>query len=273
MGALLPILGSIGAAVGYAFIAESHVATGGLSGPLCPRGIEGLLAVDAVVGVALLGSVLLRASQKGDGGRDDPGAAKKWVLQCSVFRFLRMAATLLTPMHVGGFADGAAIPDLVRQVAPGLAAVAGLYDLIVPHEQLWDHRRGLPAALQFAAALGKGMLILDINRMLGFYFVLGGRMVFLGWSGFVLFSYVYSTHFMLRIGRSYTYALMMVSGCAGMAVAGDASDVPLSVSSLAGALSIGVVVYYLLFAQKEDQAAAGKSAAARRPLIATEPKQ
>mmetsp|Transcript_13582 Transcript_13582/g.37972 ORF Transcript_13582/g.37972 Transcript_13582/m.37972 type:complete len:167 (-) Transcript_13582:183-683(-) len=161
-----------------------------------------------------------------------------------------MAATLLTPCVLGGATADAGVPDVLVKAAPGVVALVGLYDLVVAHETLWQRRNMLPAYWHFSPALGKGVLVLDVNRMIGFYLFSEGSWWWLAWVAFALSSYVFSTWFMMNKGRSFSYYLVMLAGYIGLLLDESTSGVPPELSGAAGMLSGALIVCHAL--KKED---------------------
>eukprot|EP00927_Polykrikos_kofoidii_P065609 TRINITY_DN61348_c0_g1_i1.p1 TRINITY_DN61348_c0_g1~~TRINITY_DN61348_c0_g1_i1.p1 ORF type:complete len:283 (-),score=29.73 TRINITY_DN61348_c0_g1_i1:307-1155(-) len=236
--------------------------TWSLWGPLCPRFMELLLVIDAVVSFVMIVRMFAFQPDKRKLQQRDRPKLEQYLLQSELFRFVRMTAAIFGPTQLGGVLVPTKGADMI---AAAIAVLVGLYDLIVVHETLWGMRKALPEFFRFSPPLGKALLVMDVNRMLGFllFFDTDGASRFrrrrqngswwVGWVCFVLLAYVLSSRLMINKG-SYSYPLVMMAGCIGLTVHGVRSFVLPQLSGIASLL-IGLLLgYHTLILEKKPLA-------------------
>lgn len=211
-------------------------------GPLRPVNLQLLFVIDAFSSFAIVSQLLFLKNHNA------ASEVTRLIVQCELLRFFRLAATLVGPVQLGGlFVEYSSL----QKISPVLALLLGLYDLIVVHEKAY--LLALPTSWRFSPALGKAVLVLDVNRILAFclFFEIDDELqirkkwdfrgtVWLSWLCFVLASYVYSTYVMMRKRRCYSFSLAMFAGCIGLALGTHSHVAPM----LSGKLCIMIYIIH-----------------------------
>jgi hypothetical protein len=159
----------------------------GFRGYLCPYTMPYLLLAQA------FGMLLLHTSK----APDAPPVVQTSLKRASQSTLFRLLFVAMSPVKHGGLpAMQKVIPELlgtefVATITPWLlplASLIGLYDLFIAHEGMWQNLQHFPYTRRFLPALGKGLLVVEINRLLIFFAppVASDNMFYLSWAMFVV---------------------------------------------------------------------------------------